>query len=77
MDRCRCDSCEYCKGLLHDTRRGFMCNHPKQDNITAYFKKRKIKKMPGFIGFGEKFSKVPKNKTTPKWCPELNAEGIK
>lgn len=69
MDKCGCDKCRYCKGYMHNTRMGFMCEHPKQKYIDNYFKEKKIKKMPGFIGYGENFSPVPKNKTTPKWCP--------
>lgn len=69
MSKCKCDNCEYCKGYTHSTRKGFHCKHPNQKHIAEYFKKNKIQKMPAFIGFGEKFSDVPKNKTTPKWCP--------
>ena len=70
MNKCKCDTCEYCNGYLHDTRKGFHCKHPNQKHITEYFKEKNISKMPGFIGFGEKFADVPKNKTTPKWCPK-------
>lgn len=70
MNKCECDKCEYCLGLKHDTRKGFHCKHPNQNHINDYFKEKKIQKMPGFIGFGENFADVPKNKTTPKWCPK-------
>lgn len=70
MNNCECDKCEYCKGYLHDTRRSFTCNHPNYEYISNYFKENNIHKMTGFIGFGEKFADVPKNKTTPKWCPK-------
>ena len=70
MNNCDCDNCEHCFGYRNATRRGFLCNHPNQSYIVDYFLKNKIQKMPGFIGFGEKFATVPKNKTTPKWCPK-------
>ena len=70
MNNCECDNCEHCFGYRNSTRRGFSCNHPNQRYIIDYFHKHKIQKMPGFIGFGEKFATVPKNKTTPKWCPK-------
>ena len=75
MDRCECDKCTYCKGRWHDTRQGFSCDHPNQMHIIEWFRVKKIHKMPGFIGFGAKFSRVPTNKTTPKWCPKLLKEG--
>ena len=74
MNKCECDRCQYCRGHRHSTRKGFHCEHPDQKHIDNYFKERKIQKMPGFIGFGENFSDVPVNKTTPKWCPKLKGE---
>lgn len=68
MNKCECDKCEYCTGYRCDTRKAFHCKHPNQDYIIKYFEEKRIKKMPAFIGFGEKFTDVPKNKTTPKWC---------
>ena len=76
MSGCECNKCEHCVGYLHSTRRGFQCNHPNKSYINDYFRKNKIQKMPGFIGSGEKFAPVPKNKTTPKWCPK-KSEGEK
>lgn len=70
MSRCECDTCEYCEGYLHDIRKGFHCKHPNEEYMERYFKENKIRKMVGFIGFGESFADVPKNKTTPKWCPK-------
>lgn len=70
MNKCECDACEYCVGYGHYKRKGFHCQHPNYSHIDQYFKEHKISKMVAFIGFGEKFSNVPKNKTTPKWCPK-------
>lgn len=74
MKNCECDKCEYCNGYLLDTRREFHCKHPNQEYIINYFREKKIKKMEGFIGYSEKFSDVPINKTTPKWCPKKEIE---
>lgn len=71
MNRCECDNCKYCESYTHSTRKGFHCNHPDRKHISRYFKEHNIKKMEGFIGFGERFADVPKNKTTPKWCPKF------
>ena len=70
-DKCACDNCEHCSSYLNSTRRSFHCKHPDQEYIHTYFREHKISKMPSFIGFGENFQKVPKNKRTPKWCPKL------
>lgn len=70
MNNCECDKCKYCFSYRRVETKAFMCYHPNQKYINEYFKNHKIQKMPGFIGFGERFSDVPKNKTTPKWCPE-------
>ena len=69
MKNCECDNCVYCKGHWHNTRKSFMCCHYNQEYIIDYFKEHKIQKMPGFIGFGDNYATKPKNKTTPKWCP--------
>lgn len=74
MKKCECDTCNYCSYTLHSVRKGFFCNHPEQDYILNYFREKSIQKMPAFIGFGERFSDVPGNKTTPKWCPKKRAE---
>ena len=71
MKNCDCDTCKYCQGFMHSTRRGFQCYHPDQKHIFQYFESHKIQKMVGFIGFGENYSDVPKNKTTLKWCPMI------
>lgn len=71
MKNCKCDTCNYCSSYWCKTRKAFHCKHPNQKQIYEYFSKNNISKMPAFIGFGENFANVPKNKTTPKWCPEL------
>lgn len=70
MNNCECDRCDHCVGYRANTRKGFHCKHPNQRYIYDFFDKNNIKKMPGFIGFGENFADVPKNKATPKWCPK-------
>lgn len=71
-DTIKCADCGYCKDIrnLGNTRGSFHCEHPDQDYINNYFKEHKIQKMPGFIGFGEKFKNVPSIKTSPAWCPK-------
>jgi len=44
MNNCNCDNCEYCKGYLQSTRKGFYCNHPNYEYIMEYFEEHKIKK---------------------------------
>lgn len=70
MNKCECDKCEYCIGFLYHTRKAFHCRHPNKSYIANYFREKKIHKTPAFIGLGEKFADVPKNKTTPRWCPK-------
>lgn len=70
MSKCECVTCEYCEGYLGKTRRSFHCKHPNQKYIIDYFNNKKIKSMPAFIGYGENFSRIPKNKITPRWCPK-------
>lgn len=33
IKECWCDSCEYCEGYLHKTRKSFICNHPDYEYI--------------------------------------------
>ena len=70
MRKCECDTCDFCSYTMHNTRKGFHCEHPDQSYILNYFMAKKIQKSPCFIGFGERFADVPANKTTPKWCPK-------
>lgn len=65
----KCINCKYCRSYLHSVRKSFICNHPNYEYIHEYYREHKIKSMPGFIGFGDKFADVPKRKLTPKWCP--------
>lgn len=71
-DKIKCADCEHCTDIrgLGNTRGSFHCEHPNKDYINKYFKEHKIQKMPGFIGFGEKYKSVPSIKTSPAWCPK-------
>ncbi len=68
----RCSECEYCKEFrpIGNTRSNFTCEHPDKLYISEYYKKHKILKMEGFIGFGERYSSDVPIKTSPKWCPK-------
>lgn len=68
----KCSECDYCKGHLPrgNTRMEFGCLHPDQDYIIEYFKKKKIHKMSGFLGFGVRNSDQVPIRTSPAWCPK-------
>lgn len=68
----KCTECEFCKDLRSygNTRGRFYCNHKNQAYIMNFFEKKRISKVTGFIGFGEKFSDKPNIKTSPAWCPK-------
>lgn len=68
----KCSQCCHCREYrkFGNTRSEFTCNHPDHDYILNYFYKNKIQKMPGFLGFGEKYSHTVPLKTSPRWCPE-------
>ncbi len=67
-----CSKCQYCREYRRhtSTRSSFMCEHPDSGYIQTYFKEHNMQKLVGFIGFGERYSKVPKIKGAPKWCPK-------
>ena len=67
-----CSECEYCNGLcpVRNTRTEFTCIHPDQSYIKDYFNKKRINKMPAFIGFSARYSDVVPIKTAPAWCPK-------
>lgn len=75
MSKCNCYECDFCKDNRRagNTRGAYYCKHPNQSYIIDFFKQHKINKMPGFIGFGQKYENYPSNKTTPKWCPKLQS----
>lgn len=68
----KCSECEYCEGIRPrgNTRTSFSCNHPDQRYINTYFVQHKIRKMPGFLGFGAVYSEAVPLKTAPAWCPK-------
>lgn len=72
----KCSECEYCDGarLCGNTRSRFKCVHPDHKYIWEYFTTHRIKKMPGFLGFGERFSSKVPLKTSPAWCPKRRSE---
>jgi len=48
--------------------------HPEQSYISAYFAQHRIKKMHGFLGFGEALSDTVPLKTAPAWCPRKKSQ---
>ena len=71
----KCSSCQYCSGLrpVGNTRTSFTCSHPDQGYINDYFREKRMQKMPGFLGFGAKYSHAVPIKTAPAWCPKKKA----
>ena len=69
MSVCRCQTCPYQMGYRKpgNSRTSYRCTHPDQRYIREYFEKHRIKKMPGFLGFGH--GQLPLKRTV-KWCPE-------
>ena len=63
-----CTGCLYLKGYRkpYNKRAAYYCSHPNQRYIAEYYRKNKLKSMPGFLGFGE--LSLPR-KRIPKWCP--------
>lgn len=68
----KCSDCQHCSGFrpLGNTRTEFTCTHPDRDYINDYFHEKGIQKMPGFIGFGARYSDAVPIKTAPAWCPK-------
>ena len=75
----KCSECDYCSGFrpLGNTRTEFTCIHSDQDYIKNYFHEKRIQKMPGFIGFGARYSDAVPIKTAPAWCPEKKVPEVK
>ena len=71
----RCSECGYCSGFrpMRNTRTEFTCTHPDQRYIQDYFFRKNMRKMPGFIGFGERYSEEVPVRTAPAWCPKKRA----
>lgn len=75
----KCSECRHCSGCrpFGNTRTQFTCAHPDQRHIHAYFREKGIHKMPGFLGFGARYSDAVPIKTAPAWCPEKKASAEK
>ena len=81
----KCSECGYCSGFrpqsvtntLGNTRTEFTCIHPDQDYTKNYFHEKRLQKMPGFIGFGARYSDAVLIKTAPAWCPEKKVPEVK
>ena len=71
----KCSGCQHCSGLrpVGNTRTSFSCSHPDQGYILDYFREKRIQKMPGFLGYGARYSDAVPIKTAPAWCPEKKA----
>lgn len=72
-----CSECSHCSGfrLVGNTRTEFTCTHPDQRYIQDYFSRKNMRKMPGFIGFGERYSEEVPVRTAPAWCPKKIGTG--
>ena len=68
MSMCRCPTCQNlkCYRKVGNSRTEYYCGHPDQRYIRDYFNEHKIKKMPGFLGFGH--GQLPLKRAV-KWCP--------
>lgn len=71
----KCSGCQHCSGFRRfgNKRTSFTCSHPNQDYIRNYFHEKRMQKMPGFLGYGAKYSDAVPIKTAPAWCPEKKA----
>lgn len=67
-----CKTCIYCKCYQTPNayRYYFWCEHPNQKYIQDYFKKKRMVKSAGFLGFGKSIAEntLPIKKA-PAWCP--------
>lgn len=75
----KCSGCQHCSGLrpIGNTRTSFTCSHPDQGYINNYFREKRMQKMPGFLGFGARYSDAVPVKTAPAWCPEKKGPEVK
>ncbi len=75
----KCSGCQHCSGLrpIGNTRTSFTCSHPDQGYINNYFREKRVQKMPGFLGFGARYSDAVPVKTAPAWCPEKKVPEVK
>lgn len=72
----KCSACQHCSGFrsLGNTRTSFTCRHPDQRYIENYFHKKRMQKMPGFLGYGARYSDAVPVKTAPAWCPKKKTQ---
>ena len=75
----KCSGCQHCSGLrpIGNTRTSFTCSHPDQGYINNYFREKRMQKMPGFLGFGARYSDAVPVKTAPAWCPKKKVPEVK
>ncbi len=68
----KCSECNHYSGLRRpgNTSTNFTCSHPDQRYIQNYFREKRMNKMPGFLGYGARYSEAVPIKTAPAWCPE-------
>lgn len=68
----KCSECDYCSGLRRfgNTRTNFTCSHPDYGYIRNYFNKKRMSKMPGFLGYWARHSDAVPIETVPAWCPK-------
>lgn len=71
----KCSDCQHCSSFRRfgNTRASFTCSHPDHGYILNYFHEKRMHKMPGFLGYGTKYSDAVPIKTAPAWCPEKRA----
>ena len=71
----KCSECNHCSGLRRpgNTSTSFTCSHPDQGYIQNYLREKRMNKMPGFLGYGARYSEAVPIKTSPAWCPEKRA----
>ena len=64
----KCSGCQHCSGLrpIGNTRTSFTCSHPDQGYINNYFREKRMQKMPGFLGFGARYSDAVPEKKVPE-----------
>ena len=64
----KCSGCQHCSGLrpIGNTRTSFTCSHPDQGYINNYFREKRMQKMPGFLGFGARYSDADPEKKVPE-----------
>ena len=75
----KCLECNHCSGLRRpgSTSTSFTCSHPDQGYIQDYFREKRMNKMPGFLGYGARYSEAVPIKTSPAWCPEKKVPEVK